>query len=123
VIPKLQTNSGLVLIADSDPLVRWSLAHYLGRWFEVETVETLADARRLLGERSPAALIVGDEFPDGPGRDLVAEMTRTHPLARIVRITASSDARDENGVSCEGVNTLEKPFALADIAAMIGVKT
>jgi DNA-binding NtrC family response regulator len=121
VDPTQQPGSDVTVIADSDPLVRWSLAHYLVRWFEVQTAATLADARRLVREFTPVALVVGDDFPDGAGRELVAEVIAAAPQTRIVRISASSEVREENGAASDGVTTLEKPFALADVAAIIGV--
>lgn len=116
------TRPRVVLIADSDPLVRWSLAHYLGRWFEVHTVGTISEARQRMDEQTPDSLIVGDEFTDGSGRDFVAETAVTHPDLRIVRITANADP-GAAGVNGGGIPTLEKPFALADVAAMIDVST
>lgn len=114
------TGHDLVIVADADPLVRWSLAHYLGRWFEVHTAATLVDARRLLHDaQPPAAVIVGDEFPDGLGTELTAEAAAAHPDVRIIQITASTEF---NGAA-DRASVVEKPFALAEIAAMIGVHT
>lgn len=110
-----------VMVVDADPLTRWSLSHYLGRWVEVRTAASLSEARALLGQLRPAVLIVGDEFPDGAGEELMCEVRRGCRGARLIRISVETQAARGGKDPRQGEVTIEKPFALARIAALIGI--
>ena len=56
----LNSKRPVAIVVDTDPLTRWALAHYLGRWIEVRTANSLTEARTLLKELAPAAVICMD---------------------------------------------------------------
>ena len=69
--------SRTVLIADHDPVFREALADILEqRGFNVHSVSTLAEARRMLDHVNNAFLVIDLRFPDGSGLDLLEHVQR-----------------------------------------------
>ena len=61
-----------VLIVEDDPVIRFSLAQNLAdAGYEVETAESLADARSLLSAEGFDAALVDIRLKDGDGLDLL----------------------------------------------------
>ena len=63
------------LVAEDEPGVARTIRRALMPHGFVEVVETAADARERLAERSYDALVADVGLPDGSGLDLVAEAT------------------------------------------------
>lgn len=107
--------SGRVLIVEPEPLLRWSMSTYLSRWFEVFPTDDDAAAERVLGEHAVDALIVSDQLPREEAADLEAHARTLNTDARIVRTVTTR----ENGLTPA---CIEKPFELAALARMLGVR-
>jgi DNA-binding response OmpR family regulator len=75
----------------------------------------ISSARRALGERVPAVMVVDDELPDGRGAELVRELRATQ-RARHVKVlfcTAAEPARRREIAQLGPV--IGKPFRLHDM--------
>jgi len=80
------------LVVEDDPVMQRRLCRVLaaaGCAIEhVAIAESVADARRLLAERSFGVALVDIGLPDGSGIDLVGELQTRHPLLPAVVISA-----------------------------------
>ncbi len=103
-----------VLIVDPDPLARWSLAEFLGRWFNVETAE--APPTRGL-ERNLIGVILSDATPAGVIDAFEASVRRAAPAATIIRTVTNAHGAKRPGNSVR----IEKPFKLTDVGRVLGL--
>lgn len=107
-----------LLIVEPEALVRWSVGKYLARWFIVHSVESRADADRVLDERPVDVVIVSDDPRDRMAKEIETHARSRNPSVRVVRtVTHSSHDKD----STSGAPLVEKPFDLAKLADMLGV--
>jgi hypothetical protein len=106
-----------LLIVEPNRLTRWSLRSYLRRWFDVECVNSAQRARRVLDARPVSALIVSDQLPATSRQGLATAARAANPALRtILTVTESHDVEPESATA-----TLEKPFDLKQLAALLGV--
>ncbi|MGE0480225.1 MAG: hypothetical protein AB7Q17_07110 [Phycisphaerae bacterium] len=137
-----------VLVVEADTLMRWSMMAYLERWFDVLLTDTVDAAHQLLDRDIVSALIVSDELPDDGARQLEVHARRANPAMRIVRTGTGVDelpppptaaratahgrvakpeaaagprVRRTGGTPPRPTNHIEKPFALAELAVLLGV--
>lgn len=110
---------GRVLIVEQDALTRWSVSVYLEQWFEVITTDSANEACRLLQERPVVALVVSDDLPGSAVEQLGTLARSFNRKAAIVRTVTEGYDR---GGSCERCLRLEKPFDLASLARLLGIK-
>ena len=113
-----RASRGQVLIVDSDPLTQWSLKTYLGKWFSVDSTNSITQARQILDTRPVDALVVSDEWPPAA---LASLEQRAHSFnARVAIVRTVTDFRKACGTGpCLGC--LEKPFELAHLARLLGI--
>jgi len=83
--------------------------------YEVAIADTIAKARRRIGEREPAIMLVDVNLPDGDGLEFMAE------LAESVRpnfVVITGDSSQQVAVKCiraRAFDMLPKPIKLADL--------
>jgi DNA-binding response OmpR family regulator len=106
-----------LVLLEPEPLLRWSLTEYLGRWFQVCTAEDPAAVLRLLEQEPVDALILSDATPLDARRRLQVAL-HSHPVGRVLYTVA--DPTSVNGTP-ERVIVIEKPFRLAEVAHLLGV--
>lgn len=107
-----------VLVVEPDRLLRWSLATYLSRWFQVCSVTSVSEAASVLEEHPVDAVIISDEPAGKKVREVERRAKSLNPLAKVIRIVMSTRADENAG---EGTVALEKPFELAVLARLLGV--
>ena len=107
-----------VLIVEPEELVRWSLVTYLGKWFEVFSADSRTLADRILEERQIDAVVVSDDLSDRAAEAIAAHARSRNPAARVVRTLTGPPVPEpqDRDTSC-----LEKPFALSEVASLLGV--
>jgi DNA-binding NarL/FixJ family response regulator len=79
-----------VLLVDDHDLIRQGLRRAFERASEFEVIGTaasLAEARRLLGERKPDVVVTDVRLPDGTGLELAAELRAENAQLGIVVLT------------------------------------
>jgi signal transduction histidine kinase len=108
--------SGLALVVEDDPWTRTAVGQLLeALGFEVNTVDTVADARRrLLG--TDYRLVVCDlELPDGRGEDVTQGIPQEPVPVPVVFMTGSGASISDE----EPGPALVKPFSLHELAEAV----
>ena len=105
-----------LLILEPEGLVRWSLATYMAKWFDVSTAESADDATAILGRLRVNAVVISDDLSRGSAEDVVARAREENPHVRVVRIVANPNG--QRG-AFQDAPTVEKPFDLAKLAALL----
>ncbi|MCC7291998.1 MAG: hypothetical protein IT449_08055 [Phycisphaerales bacterium] len=106
------------MLAEPEPLLRWSLACYLQRWFEVVIVQTLPEACEVARGAHVDAAVVTDAWPAEGLDRLESALERQDSGVRIVRLVTD---QTRSRPSRRRESLLEKPFQLVDLARRLGV--
>jgi DNA-binding NtrC family response regulator len=78
-----------ILVVDDDPAIRFGVVDFLGsRGFEIDEASTLAEARRLLVQTRPDAMILDNVLPDGVAVHAIGELLELDPGVAILVLTA-----------------------------------
>ncbi len=109
---------GHLLIVEPDELTLWSLTTYLGRWFIVEGRRTDRSGLGLLRSHSVEALVLSDELPVRSSEALALLARRRNPNVRTVLMVAQTTQPPR---AMPRVVRIEKPFALPELARLLGV--
>lgn len=104
-----------ILLVDPDPLTRWSVHTYLARWFDVASVGTPREADRVLDGPPVSVLIVSDDLPASAVEQVERRARARSRRVRLIRMITASRAHPAD-VTC-----IEKPFALCQLARLLGV--
>ncbi len=108
-----------VLVVEPEALLRWSLTTYLGRWFQVFSTESGPAANQILNGRAVDAAILSDDLLNHDADELEAAVRSRNSSARVIRTIS----HPSNGDLGERATTyLEKPFELARLAELLGIK-
>ena len=115
--------TGTLLIVDDNSVVRSALFAYMSRVAGWESVVTAPDAGRgllLAAEHAPAAIVLDNRMPGGDGIDMLIDLRRTCPHARIIMHT-SEDTLDlrERAVQLGADAVVPKGRPLDELAALI----
>ena len=74
-------------------------------------VNNIHEARDMLATRHPSILFLDNHLPDGYGVDFIQHIKRSHPLIRIVMITADDTLANKNKALNAGADFfIGKPF-------------
>jgi DNA-binding response OmpR family regulator len=74
-------------------------------------VNTIHDAQHILSTGHPAIMFLDNNLPDGYGVDFIREIKHSHPLTRIVMITADDTPANKNKALDAGADFfIGKPF-------------
>ena len=109
---------GYLLVVEPEALLRWSLATYLSKWFDVFPTDTGESAGRILEDHRIDALVVSDQLPADLLDDLESHARSCNAAMRVVRTVTSLN---RNTVTDQGTFCIEKPFELAKLANLLGV--
>jgi DNA-binding response OmpR family regulator len=108
-----------VLVVEPDELTGWSLKTYLGKWFSVHSTNSPENAERVLEAHPVDVLVVSDELPTNVITALRRRAARHNANVNLVRTVTDPDRLGESDLA-EGA-CLEKPFALAQLARLLGI--
>lgn len=111
---------GFLLIVEPEPLLRWSLATYLSKWFDVFPVESREAADRILDDHRVDAAVLSDALPQESVRALSEHVWEQRADAEIVQTVTSLRAASPPDAT---TMLIEKPFELARLARLLGVTT
>ena len=100
------------LVVEDDAGVARTLEQLLvSTGYSVDAAPTLADARRLLAERTPDVVLLDIHLPDGNGLDLLASLCGDQPTKDIPVIILSGEAPEGAGAGMPLVfDWITKPF-------------
>lgn len=110
--------AGHVLVIEPDELMAWSVATYLRRWFDVVCATSAEEAQQLAERGDFDAIVVSDRVRRDQVTALEARVRDAAPRAQsILMITTDDEPSADAGRAVR----IEKPFALADLARLLGV--
>ena len=113
---ELPEDKSLIIVDDDRAfLQRLSRAMEL-RGFEVRSAHSVAEGIDLIRQKAPAFAIIDMRLEDGNGLDVIAELTRLKPNARIVVLTGYGNiATAVSAVKLGAVDYLAKPADADDV--------
>lgn len=117
-MPTRNGRIGHLLIVEPEALLRWSLATYLSKWYDVFPTDSGEAALRILDDHSVDGAVLSDQLAPESARALTLRLQLRNPNATIVyTVTNAETSVAENHVG----HQIEKPFQLVDLAALLGV--
>ncbi len=104
--------AGSVLIVDDEQLFARSLASMLRqRGYGTEVCHSADAARKVIARLDPDVVLMDLHLPDASGSDLMVELSKDHPFARFVIMTAHGSIRSAVEATQSGaVDYLTKPL-------------
>ena len=113
---ELPEDKSLIIVDDDRAfLQRLSRAMEL-RGFEVRSAHSVAEGIDLIRQKAPAFAVVDMRLEDGNGLDVIAELTRLKPNARIIVLTGYGNiATAVSAVKLGAVDYLAKPADADDV--------
>lgn len=109
---------GYLLIVEPEALLRWSLATYLSKWFDVFPTDSPEAADRILDDHDIDAVILSDQLAPDSVSELETRARSHNASARLVRTVTTLIP---GGLRSEQAEFIEKPFELAKLANLLGV--
>jgi two-component system nitrogen regulation response regulator GlnG len=113
--------TGRILVVDDDAAIRTVVREALRRQGHVvETVGTIADMRRALGDFAPDVLVTDVMLPDGDGLEIVPEIVCRHPGLPVIVLSARNTLATAVRATEQGAfDYLPKPFDLEELARAV----
>jgi signal transduction histidine kinase/GGDEF domain-containing protein len=112
-----------VVVVDDDPSIRAICAEVLrSRGYDVTEAASCAEARRLVAERRPQAVLLDVQLPDGDGFDLLASLEAeraVEPFAVIFLSARGQTADKVRGLRLGADDYLTKPFDAQELVARV----
>jgi two-component system cell cycle sensor histidine kinase/response regulator CckA len=115
-------NETILLVEDEPSILMMAALMLEGQGYTVLTAGTASEAIRLFKEQTGGIhlLITDVVMPDMNGRDLVNELQSLHPQLNCLFMSGyTADVIASHGVLDEGVNFIQKPFSLPDLATKV----
>jgi two-component system OmpR family response regulator len=107
-----------VLIIDDEKDICYLLSRLLKqKGIQAEYVYTLTEAKSHLAYKNkPRIIFLDNHLPDGLGVNFIRNIKKSHPLAKIIMITAHDTTTDREKAFSEGVDYfIGKPFSRESI--------
>lgn len=106
-----------MMILDDDAPFRTRLGRAMEqRGFEVETYETVSEARRAVRDKPPAFAVLDMRLEDGNGLDVIDQLHEARPDCRMVMLTGYGNlATAVSAVKRGAVDYLAKPADADDV--------
>ncbi len=113
---QLPADKSLIIVDDDKSfLTRLGRALEL-RGFEVRMASSVAEGRDLIRKQAPAFAVVDMRLEDGNGLDVIEELSRARPEARVVVLTGYGNiATAVSAVKLGAVDYLSKPADADDV--------
>ena len=102
---------GYLLLVEDDPMIQMNNMRLLERrGYSLRQAFTLAEAREIIAQEPPRAIVLDIMLPDGNGVDFLAELRETSNVP-VLMLTALG-TRDDilKGLAAGGDNYLTKPY-------------
>ena len=109
---------GNLLVVEPEPLLRWSLTTYLGKWFQVFSAESRSAADPILQDHSIDAVVLSDDLGDRDADELEESVRSRNSSACVIRTVSHPSRTSEEAPA---TIRLEKPFELARLASFLGI--
>jgi len=108
------SSNGYILLVEDEVHVQANNKKILNRrGYDVKQAYTLKEARKMIAEEFPMAIILDVHLPDGNGLDLLRELRETSHVP-VLMLTAMGTAADIiKGLEAGGDDYLPKPYELS----------
>ena len=117
--PTNNESATVLLIEDNKNLNEINSRALTMEGYEVKTVFTLAQARKVLQKISPEVILLDVSMPDGDGMDFCAEIRDTTD-AHILFLTSRTEHEDKlKGLGMGGDDYITKPYKLDEMLARV----
>jgi DNA-binding response OmpR family regulator len=107
-------NKGYILLAEDEQLIQESNKRILERrGYSIRQAFNLTQARKIIADEMPRAIVLDIQFPDGNGLDFLNELRETSNIP-ILMLTAMGTPEDiVKGLEFGGDDYLAKPYELS----------
>ncbi|HEY3445412.1 MAG TPA: sigma-54 dependent transcriptional regulator [Myxococcales bacterium] len=110
----------VLVVDDTQPLVRSIQAFLVSLGHKVATAFTCAEARKRMAEAYPEVVLLDLNLPDGNGGELMGELKKDYPDVQFIVITAFGSIRSAVEATRRGAaDYLTKPFELEQVQLAI----
>jgi DNA-binding NarL/FixJ family response regulator len=113
----------VLLIVDDNAAVRSALGAYMSRvagWTTVLVAEDAARALAIAADKCPDAIVLDNFMPGGNGMDVLPDLRRACPAARIVMHTTDDSAELRDQASARGADAVvHKGRPLDELALLL----
>lgn len=107
----------ILLVDDSTELLRLNERILRPKGYRILSARSLQQARKLLAETKPDAIVLDIDLPDGNGIDFCKQLNGNIP---VVFLTARSDEQAaREGMQAGGYALLTKPYQLEDLQGIV----
>ena len=109
-----------LLLVEDDINVQASNKRILERrGYKVRQAYTLAEARAIIGEEAPGAIVLDVMLPDGNGLDFLRQLRKTSNIP--VLVLTAMDTRDDviSGINAGGDSYMTKPYELNNFVTLV----
>ena len=112
---------GYLLLVEDEPVVQENNKMILERrGYTLRQAYTLAEAWTIIGEETPAAIVLDIQLPDGSGLEFLQKLLKTSNVPVLI-LTAMGTPRDIIlGLEAGGNDYLTKPYGLSVFLKRIG---
>lgn len=112
-------NESILLIEDNDRIMNGNERMLRRRGYDVQTALNLAEARRIVAERMPDAIVLDIMMPDGSGLDFMSELRKNSdvPILLLTGLSAQEDV--VKGFRSGGDDYITKPYEFGILLARI----
>ena len=117
-MPTINGRTGNLLIVEPDALLRWSLATYLSKWFDVFPTDSSEAALRILGDHRVDGAVISDQLAPGSAPTITTRLGLRDPNVTVVYTVTHAETI---AAGDRVILQIEKPFQLADLASLLGV--
>ena len=112
-------NNYLLLVEDDKDVQASNKRILEPRSYKVRQAYTLAEARTIISEEAPGAIILDVMLPDGNGLDFLRQLRKTSNIPVLV-LTAMDTSDDViSGINAGGDNYLTKPYELNNFVTLV----
>ncbi|MCH7994550.1 MAG: hypothetical protein IIB57_08905 [Planctomycetes bacterium] len=118
----MRTPNGLIghlLVVEPEALLRWSLATYLSKWFDVFPTDSREAALRILDDHRVDGAVISDQLAPGSAPAITTRLGLRDPNVTVVYTVTHAETI---AAGDRVILQIEKPFQLADLASLLGVE-
>jgi len=112
---------GYLLLVEDEPVVQENSKMILERrGYAIKQAYTLAEARAIVEDEPPLAIILDIQLPDGSGLDFLSTLRKTSDVPVLI-LTAMGTPQDIiRGLEAGGNDYLTKPYGLTVFLKRVG---
>ena len=113
-------NIGYILLVEDEPDIQAGNKKILERHgFSIRQAYTLAEARSIIAEDPPSAIVLDIGLPDGSGLDFLYEIRQTSTVPVLILTAMGTPEDTVRGLEAGGDDYMPKPYELPVFLARV----